>query len=106
MFEKQILLVFFIFFILVDSKSPHIVMIVLDDIGWSDLSYQGGKIPTPFIDKLSSEGIKLDRYYTHPLCTPSRMSLLTGRYSHMNGFGSGGIILGKPNLLIKQNFNT
>ena len=61
-------------------KSPHIVLVVIDDLGWSDLGFQGSKIQTPNINTLAAEGVILDNYYVQPLCTPTRSTLLTGRY--------------------------
>lgn len=78
----------------VSNKPPHVLLVVLDDLGYSDVSFHGGLIPTPFMDELSGAGIRLDRYYLHPVCSPSRISLLTGSYSHLHGFGSGGALLG------------
>lgn len=75
-------------------QPPHVIVIVVDDFGYTDVSFNGGSIPTPYLDALSSNGVRLHRYYTHTVCTPSRMSLLTGKYSHLSGFGSGGVLLG------------
>lgn len=61
-------------------KSPHIVLVVIDDLGWSDLGFQGSKIQTPNINRLAAEGVILDNYYVQPLCTPTRSTLMTGRY--------------------------
>lgn len=61
-------------------KSPHIVLVVIDDLGWSDLGFQGSKIQTPNINTLAAEGVILDNYYVQPLCTPTRSTLMTGRY--------------------------
>jgi arylsulfatase B len=67
------------------QEKPNIIIIVADDLGWADVGYHGSDIRTPHIDQLSSEGVILDRYYTAPVCSPTRAGLLTGRYP--NRFG-------------------
>lgn len=62
------------------ADPPHIVLIVIDDLGWSDVGFQGSVIHTPNINKLATEGVILDNYYVQPLCTPTRSTLMTGRY--------------------------
>ena len=69
------------------SAAPHIITIILDDVGWNDVGWRGGPMPTPTIDQLSARGVRLERHYVHPVCTPSRMSLLTGKYSHLRHAG-------------------
>ncbi|WP_420456745.1 sulfatase-like hydrolase/transferase [Rubrivirga sp.] len=59
---------------------PDVVVIVADDLGFGDVGYNGSEIQTPEIDRLAAEGVVLDRFYTSPLCSPSRAGLLTGRY--------------------------
>jgi len=59
---------------------PNIVFIMADDLGNSDLGYRGGEIKTPNIDRLASEGVRLEDFYGEPVCTPSRAALMTGRY--------------------------
>ncbi len=61
-------------------KKPNIVFILADDLGFKDVGYQGGNIKTPNIDKLASEGTRLDQFYVQPVCSPTRSSLMTGRY--------------------------
>lgn len=61
------------------SKSPHLILLVLDDLGWADVGYHGSDFATPNIDALVSSGIELDRMYAMPQCSPTRASLLTGR---------------------------
>ncbi len=66
----------------VDSKeerTPNFLVIIADDAGWNDFSYHGSKIQTPVIDSLANNGLKLERFYAAPTCSPSRASLLTGR---------------------------
>ena len=62
------------------AKRPHILFIVLDDLGSHDLGRHGSGIMTPNIDQLASEGVYLDNYYVLPYCSPTRASLLSGRY--------------------------
>ena len=59
---------------------PNIVFIMADDLGNADLGYRGGEIKTPNIDRLASEGVRLEDFYGEPVCTPSRAALMTGRY--------------------------
>ena len=63
-----------------NSTPPHILFILADDLGWSDVGFHGSVIKTPNIDKLANEGVILDNYYVLPLCTPTRSALMTGRY--------------------------
>ncbi|MEN8227008.1 MAG: sulfatase-like hydrolase/transferase [Bacteroidota bacterium] len=67
-----------------DNK-PNIIVIVADDLGWNDIGYHGSEIHTPSIDKLAREGIEMDRFYVHSVCSPTRASLLTGRYPSRYG---------------------
>jgi arylsulfatase A-like enzyme len=71
-----------------DDRPPaHVILIVSDDQGYSDLGCLGAKpIRTPHLDRLAAEGVRVtDFYVTWPACTPSRGSLLTGRYPQRNG---------------------
>lgn len=64
---------------------PNIVLIVVDDLGNSDLGYRGSDIRTPNIDALAKGGVRLESYYGLPLCTPARAALMTGRYPMRHG---------------------
>lgn len=71
------------------SDQPNIVLILADDLGYSDIQCYGAvKIETPNIDKLASEGIRLTRFYNNAKCSPSRASLLTGLYPQEVGMGA------------------
>ncbi len=69
------------------ATKPNIVIILVDDLGYSDLSSFGGKdIRTPAIDKLMKSGLRFDQFYSNcTVCTPTRASLLTGRYPDLVG---------------------
>lgn len=58
---------------------PHVVVIVADDLGWGEVGYHGGAVPTPNIDRLAGEGVALERMYAQPVCSATRAALLTGR---------------------------
>ncbi len=73
----------------VDQKSerPNIIVIMVDDMGFSDISSYGGEIEMPNLNKLSSNGLKFTQFYNAGRCCPSRASLLTGQYAHKTGLG-------------------
>lgn len=66
-------------------KKPNIIIILADDLGWGDVGFHGSDIKTPNLDQLAREAVVLSRYYTAPVCSPTRAGLLTGRYP--NRFG-------------------
>ena len=69
------------------SGSPNVIVILLDDMGFSDLGCFGGDIDTPNIDALAAGGLRFTGYTTVPMCTPARAALLTGRNPHSVGCG-------------------
>ncbi len=74
--------------VLAAADKPNIIVIMADDMGYSDLGCYGGEILTPNIDQLAQEGVRFTGFKNTARCTPSRASLLTGRYSHSVGVGS------------------
>ncbi|GGH85892.1 arylsulfatase [Pullulanibacillus pueri] len=71
---------------MVKSK-PNILLILTDDLGYSDLGCFGGEIRTPNLDQLGMEGLRFTQFYNSARCCPSRASLLTGLYPHQTGVG-------------------
>ncbi len=59
--------------------AANVVFIMADDLGWNDVGYHGSEIWTPHIDSIANRGLRLDRYYASPLCSPTRAAFLTGR---------------------------
>ena len=70
---------------LLGVDKPNVVIILTDDLGWGDVSYHGGHIPTPNIDQLAKDGIELNRFYSNPICSPTRASLMTGLHIFNHG---------------------
>jgi arylsulfatase len=66
---------------------PNIIVILVDDMGWSDIGPFGSEIATPSLDALASRGIRFTQFYSTPRCSPTRASLLTGLYPHQAGMG-------------------
>ena len=58
-------------------NKPNVIIFVADDLGWNDVGFHGSEIQTPNIDKLVTEGVELNRFYTFPVCSPTRASLMT-----------------------------
>ncbi len=70
---------------------PNVVLIMTDDQGYGDVGVHGNpKIRTPFMDRIAREGVRFGSFYTNPICTPTRASLLTGRDLYRTGMISGG----------------
>ena len=68
-------------------EKPNIVLIMADDMGFSDLGCYGGEIHTPHLDRLAAGGLRFTRFYNSARCCPTRAALLTGLYSHQCGVG-------------------
>lgn len=71
-----------------ETKRPNIVIILADDMGFSDMGMFGGEIKTPAMDALASEGVRFTNFYTNASCSPTRSMLLTGQDTHINGLGA------------------
>lgn len=69
------------------QKKPNVLLIMNDDMGFSDLGCYGGEIETPNLDQLAKNGLRFSQFYNSPRCSPSRASLLTGLYPHQTGIG-------------------
>jgi arylsulfatase len=69
------------------AKKPNFLLIVVDDMGYSDCEPFGGEIRTPHLMKLANNGVRFRRFYTSSLCAPTRSLLLTGVDNHLNGLG-------------------
>ncbi len=67
------------------DKRPNIIIILADDMGFSDIGWYGGEIQTPNIDYLASKGLRFSQFYNASRCCPTRAALLTGLYSHQAG---------------------
>lgn len=69
------------------AEKPNIVVILVDDMGFSDIGCYGSEIPTPNLDALAADGLRFTQFYNTARCCPTRASLLTGLYSHQAGVG-------------------
>ncbi len=72
-----------------DAPRPHIVLFLADDLGWQDVGYHGSEIKTPNIDALAKGGMRLEQFYVQPVCSPTRSSLMTGRWPFRMGLQVG-----------------
>jgi arylsulfatase len=84
------------------GRRPNIVVIVLDDLGYSDLGCYGGEIRTPNIDRLAAGGLRFTRFYNASRCCPTRAALLTGLYPHQVGLAHNGRSLTRDGATIAE----
>ena len=70
------------------AQRPNVLLIVADDLGYSDIGSFGGEIRTPNLDALAARGLRLTGFYASPACSPSRAMLLTGSDNHAAGLGT------------------
>ena len=90
---------------------PNIIIIMADDLGFSDPGCFGGEVNTPNLDMLASGGIRFTQMYNSARCCPTRASLMTGKYQHLVGLATNGnsLDLGTPTLpeiLVKNGYHT
>jgi arylsulfatase A-like enzyme len=78
------------------QRRPNILLIVADDLGYSDLGCYGGEIDTPVLNSLAANGLRFAQFYTTARCCPSRASILTGQYPHKVGVGHMVTDMGHP----------
>lgn len=78
------------------ARRPNIVLIMADDLGYSDLGCYGGEIDTPHLDRLAAAGLRFTQFYNCGRCCPTRAALLTGLYPHQAGVGDMEEDLGRP----------
>jgi len=71
------------------AERPNIVLIMCDDMGWSDIGCYGGEVSTPNLDRLAAEGMRFTQFYNNAKCTTTRASILTGLYPRR---GKGGLL--------------
>lgn len=69
------------------GRRPNIVLIMADDMGYSDIGCYGSEIATPHLDRLAAEGLRFTQFYNNARCCPTRAALLTGLYPHQAGMG-------------------
>ena len=74
-------------YIVKKESRPNIILILADDLGYSDLGCYGGEIKTPNLDRLAATGLRFRRFYNTSRCCPTRAALLTGLYNHNAGIG-------------------
>ena len=88
------------------ATPQHILFLMIDDLGFNDVSYRNtSDLSSPHIDKLANAGIKLERYYTHNLCSPSRTAFLSGRFASTIGM-QGCVIINGQAVDLPQNIST
>lgn len=85
------------------SKPPNIVLLIADDLGYSDLSLYGGEVSTPNIEALANRGMMFTKFYAGATCSPSRSMLISGIDNHQAGLGSMGEYL-SPNQVGKPGY--
>ena len=84
------------------AERPNIVLIMADDMGYSDIGCYGGEIETPNLDRLAARGIRFSKFYNNAVCMPTRASLLTGLYPQQVGAGRAARLSQTGNVTIAE----
>ncbi len=84
------------------DERPNIVLIMADDLGFSDLGCYGGEIATPNLDRIAAQGVRFRQFYNCARCCPTRAALLTGQYPHRVGLARNGRNLSKRGVTIAE----
>lgn len=84
------------------DERPNIIVIMADDMGFSDPGCYGGEIETPNIDRLANNGLRFNNFYNAARCCPTRASLMTGQYQHKVNMATNGNTLGKSGVTIAE----
>ena len=84
------------------ASRPNIIIIMADDMGYSDIGCYGGEINTPHLDRLAKNGLKMMNFYNNARCCPTRASLLTGQYAHKVGLANNGNALTRNGATIAE----
>jgi len=87
-----------------EDERPNILLIVADDLGYSDLGCFGGEIRTPNIDYLASKGLRFSRFHTGPTCAVTRAMMLSGNNNHVAGMGNQDILLTQSPMIGKPGY--
>jgi arylsulfatase A-like enzyme len=69
------------------TNRPNVILILVDDMGWSNIGCYGGMVETPNIDRLARDGVRFDQFYNAARCCPTRATLMTGLHPHQVGIG-------------------
>ena len=78
------------------ESQPNIVFMIADDLGWADVEFHGGQVPTPHLNQLLESGLELQQHYVAPVCSPTRAGFMTGRYWSRFGVTTPTNVLGLP----------
>ena len=76
-----------------EAKRPNVLLVMADDMGWTDIGSFGGEIETPNLDTLAQRGVKFSDFHVSVSCSPTRSMLLSGTDNHVAGLGNMGELL-------------